>query len=35
MGPGRKVYIVPYGPKTTEVVVHGLINKLVWFTARL
>ena len=35
MGPGRKIYIVSYGTKTTKAVVQGLINKLVWFTVRL
>ena len=35
MGPGGKIYIVSYEIKTTKAVVQGLINNLVWFTARL
>ena len=35
MGPEKKICIVPFGTKTAKAVVQGLINKLVWFTARL
>ena len=33
-GSRKKIYIVPCGKKTTKAVVQGLINKLVWLTAR-